>query len=151
MPIGSADWWPKGHSLAPDNVENISKKETYVLQYSQVSIPLNLSTEKTLVRIPEKKRKQIFKEYVMAQDKASKEAEAKYPINASNIPMSQIRDYDWKSMFAKNDDLGKRLTKKYEAAVLKKYGLTKEEMTKISEEALEENWPLPSLSKSSRD
>ena len=143
--IGAADWWPKGHSLAPDNAENISKKETYVLQYSQVSIPLNLSTEKTLVRIPEKKRKQIFKEYVIAQDRAMKEAEAKYPILASNIPMSQLRDYDWKSAFAKNDELHKRLTKEYETAVLKKYNLTKEDMDKISEEAFEENWPLPTF------
>ena len=87
----------------------------------------------------------------MAQDKASKEAEAKYPINASNIPMSQLRDYDWKSVFAKNDDLRKRLEKKYETAVLKKYNLTREDMDKVDLEAFEENWPLPTLSKFSRD
>ena len=39
----------------------------------------------------------------------------------------------------------KRLTKKYEAAVLKKYNLTKEDIAKINLEGLEENWPLPTF------
>ena len=103
--IGAADWWPKGHSLSPDNYRNISNKKTYVLQFNRVSTPKNMIESGVLSKFSEIKRKKIFTEYVLAEDRAMAEAEDKYPIDGSKIPMNQLNNYDWERAFKKNTNL----------------------------------------------
>ena len=141
--IGAADWWPKGHSLSPDNYRNISNKKTYVLQFNRVSTPKNMIESGVLSKFSEIKRKKIFTEYVLAEDRAMAEAEDKYPIDGSKIPMNQLNNYDWERAFKKNDELYRKLEKKYQSQVLSKYKINRKEMEKITMEAFTENWPLP--------
>ena len=141
--IGVADWWPKGHSLSSDNYRNISNKKTYVLKFNRVSIPKNMIESDVLSKFPEIKRKKIFIEYVLAEDRAMAEAEDKYPTDASKIPWNQRNNYDWKGVFNKNEELRRKLEKKYQSQVLSKYKINDLEMQKITMEAFTENWPLP--------
>ena len=141
--IGAADWWPKGHSLSPDNYRNISNKKTYVLQFNRVSIPKNMIESDVLSKFSEIKRKKIFTEYVLAEDRAMAEAENKYPIDGSKIPMNRLNNYDWEGAFKKNDELYRKLEKKYHSQVLSKYKINRKEMEKITTEAFTENWPFP--------
>ena len=141
--IGAADWWPKGHSLSPDNYLNISNKKTYVLKFNRVSIPKNMIESDVLSKFPEIKRKKIYIEYVLAEDRAMAEAEDKYPTDASKIPWNQRNNYDWKGVFNKNEELRRKLEKKYQFRVLSKYKINDLEIQKITMEAITENWPLP--------
>jgi len=57
--------------------------------------------------------------------------------------LNQIRSYDFATALKKNIEEADRLTKKYRKQLLRNYHITEEELDKISEEALQENWPLP--------
>lgn len=138
------DWWPKGHSLAPPNEENILNKSAYKTEYS-ISLPKKIDISKIVSRLTEKKRKEIYTALVESQDKANREAEVKFPIDSSKIPFSQLSTYDFSSAFKKNSEMSKSLKEKYKKQLIKKYKIADEELEKISNEGFESNWPLPKL------
>ena len=141
--IGVANWWPKGHSLSPDNYLNIANKESYVLKFGQISIPENVIESDVLSKFPEIKRKKIFTEYLLAGYRATGEADDKYPMNASKLPRNLRRNYDSLEMLKKNEKFQWELKKKYQSQVLSKYKINDSQMRKIRLEALAEKWPHP--------
>ena len=136
--IAQAEWWPKGHSFSSDNGHNIENKSTYV---KNVEILINLKkAEKILSRLTKKKRREIFYELVKAENKAMK-AENKALDAVFNSLIKK------KELIKKNQNIyekHEKLRKKYEEKVLKKYKITPDEEELISNEAKNENWPLPS-------
>jgi len=78
-----------------------------------------------VTRFSEKKRRRIFNEFIKAQDRATKEAESKYPTEMNNIPLNKWSSYDFDTAISKNSELGNKLRVKYE------------------KEGLKKNWPLP--------
>jgi len=142
--LAMAEWWPKGHSLSRSNEANIKNKQSYETTFNileRVEVPEDIIVS----RFNKEKRKEIYYALIEAEDRASAEAEKKYPTNLNNIPMNQIRDYDFSGMLDKQSRLRDKLIKKYEKQVMKKYKIIEEEVDKISYEAYKDNWPLPDL------
>jgi len=79
-------------------------------------------------------RKLIFKEAIVAEDKATILADKNYPLSVRNN-------------FDKNENLRNQLMKKYRNEVKKKYKLTEKTLKAISSEGLEYNWPMPPMLK----
>lgn len=144
LPLAHAEWWPKGHSLSPDNSTNIKNKNTHVIEYT-ITLPEKVESSKVVTRLPETDRREIFTALVKSQDKAQSEADAKYNTDSSKIPFNQLKSYDFKTAITKNADESDYLMKKYRIGLLKKYKITEEELQKISTEAFIENWPMPSF------
>jgi len=142
LPFARAEWWPKGHSLSPNNAINIKNKKTYEIEYT-INLPKKVDENKVVVRLSELKRKEIFTEIVKSQDKAQTEAEAKYTTDQSKIPLNQLRSYDFATAIEQNNEEYDRLAKKYKKQLLHKYNITEEELYKIKSEAFKENWPFP--------
>lgn len=145
-PIGTIDWWPKNHSLSRSNAKNIINKATYVTKYEQINLPEEYKpTGENLTKYSESERKNIFKELVLADDRALEEADEKYPITGEGIPIEELKNIDWDKMTTKHDNLVDKLQKKYVNQVLKKYSLTKEDEKELNREARKENWAWPEL------
>lgn len=143
MILGRAEWWPKGHSLSPENARNIADKGSYELEYKVMWRPRSAQGEETVTRLPKQQRVEVFRAMVKAEDRADAEAERKYPTDASKIPMNQLATYDFKEALFKNNDEAKRLREKYLDELAERFKLTREELKLISQEAFNENWPLP--------
>lgn len=77
--------------------------------------------------LSEQRRKQIFCELVAAEDRATRDAMAR-------VPDSQIM---------KQIDLERELGEKYEAMVAQQYGLTNDQLLKITVEGVKKGWPAP--------
>lgn len=91
--------------------------------------------------LPESKRKEIFRESVMAEDRASAEAERLYPLpdpRKSGYSQTEASEQVMKQAEALNT-----LTEKYKSEVAERYGITQEQLGDISVEALTKNWPMP--------
>lgn len=142
--IASLDWWPKKHSLDPTNSKNIEDKSSYITKLD-FTLPENVNPDKLLTRIPEKTRQAIWNAVIKAEDRAEKEAEAKYPLKASQMSIEKIQKYDFDKASDLHYDMSDRLTKKYREIVFAEYKITKDEMSKITEEGLRKKWPMPSL------
>lgn len=140
--IGRAEWWPKGHSFNLDNEANIKNKSTYVEEFKVLSLPK--PTETDVQRLSENQRRVIFTELVRAERRASREAEAQYPTDPSNIPSRNLKTYDFKTAMQKKMELEEELRAKYMGELLKRYEITRQELDTIKIEALNEQWPLPS-------
>ncbi|HET6441879.1 MAG TPA: hypothetical protein VFH53_05830 [Phycisphaerae bacterium] len=92
--------------------------------------------------ISEAKRKEIFKAIVVAEDRATEEAERLHPMpDPLKAGFSQAKA---KAQFEKQAETNQRLVEEYKAELAKQYGLTKEQLQEISVEGIEENWPMPS-------
>ena len=142
-PFAVADWWPKGHSLSPNNKVNIENKSTHIIRYISIMLPEKVEESEIVNRMSESRRRQIFSELVKLEDRAQKAADNKYIIDASKIPIGQLRNYDWKTVFKKNSKEAKRLMEKDRKSLLTKHKISDEELTKISREAFLKDWPLP--------
>ena len=70
-----------------------------------------------------------------AELKAIDEAEKKYPVNYNSK--------NWKEVLGKQVELQRKLNKKYQAEVEKKYYITSNQSIEIAVEAVENNWPIP--------
>lgn len=77
----------------------------------------------------EEQRKQIYKDYVAADDRAWAESEKMYPTN------NEANLTKWSEKHAE-------LMKKYRAGVRTKYNLTEEQMKEIVKEGFDESWPI---------
>lgn len=139
--LGRAEWWPKGHSFNLDNSANIKNKATYVEEIDVFFLPK--PAEKVVQRLSENQRRAIFTELVRAEDRASREAEAQYPTDASKIPINELRTYDFKTVMEKNIEAEKELRLNYRRELLQRHGLTEQELMDIKKEAFNERWPLP--------
>ena len=76
--------------------------------------------------LSEEKRKEIWKELILIEDRAMKEAEKQYP-------------KEWE----KEIEMQRRLIDENENKLAEKYELTPEQLEKISSEGLEKDWPFP--------
>ena len=141
--LGNIEWWPKGHSLSHDNVANITNKATYV---EKIHIyPLPRAAKSVVGRLSERERRAIHTDLVRSENRATREAEAKYPINVYMIPMDKLKTYDWETALEKHNQEQDKLNLKYREELLRQYGITKEELKEIRKEALTVQWPLPPM------
>jgi hypothetical protein len=145
VPLGRVEWWPKGHSFAPDNAANIENKATHVETLEVFSFSLPGQVSSVVSRLPEATRREIFTVLVRSEDRAMREAEAKYPTDGSKIPIDKLRTYDWDRAFTKNADEDERLRKKYKRELIQKYRISESELEAIKKEALKQQWPFPPL------
>ncbi len=77
--------------------------------------------------LSEQRRKQVFREIAAAEDRATRDGRAR-------VPDSQIM---------KQIDLERELGEKYKAKVAQQYGLTNDQLIKITVEAWKKGWPAP--------
>lgn len=141
--LGRAEWWPKGHSFSADNIANVQNKVTYVETVEVWKLPRRASS--VVSRLREATRREIFAALVRLEDKARREAEAKYPTLGDSIPFDKLRNYDWEGAMRKNMKENERLREEYVRKLLRKYKISKSELQEIGEEADVEQWPLPPL------
>ena len=88
-------------------------------------------------KVGEKDTRGIYYEIGSANDRATAEAERKYPdiLNAGQQAMID--------QIGKRNQLEEDLTKRYETAIAKKHRVTYEEVQAIKREGMLANWPLP--------
>src|SRR5688572_25943221 len=141
--LGRAEWWPKGHSFDPANAANIRNKASYVESIQVLSLPA--PKRQASNRLPEFTRREIFNALVRAQDRATREAEARYPTDANKIPLEKIRTYDWKAALAANHEYEETLNTRYEKELLQKYKISQAELDAVRVEGVEQHWPLPAF------
>lgn len=77
--------------------------------------------------LSEQRRKQVFREIVSAEDRATRDAMAR-------VPDSQIM---------KQIALERELGKNYKSKVAQQYGLTNDQLLKITVEGVKKGWPAP--------
>jgi len=90
--------------------------------------------------LSEAKRKQIFSEIVKAEDRAEKEAEAKYPLSDPSRPgdsESFLRKVERYSA------LKEKLNEKYNDELAAQYGLTRQQLDEVGMEGMIKDWPFP--------
>ncbi|MEM6793108.1 MAG: hypothetical protein AAF725_03960 [Acidobacteriota bacterium] len=95
-------------------------------------------------RLSEGQRRSIYGELVRAEDRATREAESKFPTDISRIPARKRKSYDLSAALWKNMEAEEKLRAEYIEELLKKYQLTEEELDEVKPEARQERWPLPS-------
>lgn len=78
-----------------------------------------------------------------AEDRATKEAEARYPTDPIANP--GLRPDVIRENVVPMVELSKELSAKYRDRVRQKHGLTESEMQKIAVEGTTKDWPLPEL------
>lgn len=76
--------------------------------------------------LSEEKRKEIWKELILIEDRAMEEAEKRYP-----------------EQWEKEIEMQRRLIDENENKLAEKYELTPEQLEEISSEGLEKDWPFP--------
>lgn len=77
--------------------------------------------------LSEQRRKQVFREIAASEDRATRDARARFP----------------DSQIMKQIDFERKLGEKYKAAVAQKYGLTNDQLLKITIEGMKKGWPAP--------
>ena len=87
--------------------------------------------------LSETQRKQIWKEYVLAEDRAWEKAEERYLFN-TGLSQSQFQKQAEKLTLFRQ-----QLEKQYKGELTKKYGLTLEQLKEIADEGVTKDWPLP--------
>lgn len=80
---------------------------------------------------------EIWKEYVLAEDRAWEKAEERYPFN-TELSQSQFQKQAEKLALFRQ-----QLEKQYKGELAKKYGLTLEQLKEIADEGVTKDWPLP--------
>lgn len=141
MPLGEAEWWPKGHSFSFENDANVRNEATHIEAVKVLDLPKAPSS--VVSRLSLEKRKEVFAAAVHGERRAEQEAEAKYPTLGNHIPIEKLRTYDVRAAMEKKTRENERLRAKYEAAILKKYKISESELQLITMEALMQNWPVP--------
>jgi hypothetical protein len=135
--VAKAEWAPKGEwgNVTPEiarnndrssykiNLQIKSELESYLENRNSSEIKFGFSVEE---------RRAIFIELVETEDKATRDADEKYPIVATGT-MEDLK---------KNANYNDERLKKYESEIREKYGLTEEQESEISLEGLLNNWPM---------
>src|SRR4029078_12730259 len=84
--------------------------------------------------LSEDQRKAIFRDGVLAEDRANREAEQTYP--EPNSPTPEVN----MAAFEKRDNLANKLIEKYRNQLARKNHLTKNQIDEIMNEGLEKSW-----------
>lgn len=136
--VAMATWAPNGKlgNITPE-IARSNNRNNY-----KITIQIKENLEEYLQKrgesedkfgFTEEERRQIFKEIVAAEDRATNEADAKYPLDKAGITMDDIK---------KNGGLSNELMEKYKEQVRKKHGITEDQETEIVVEAFQESWPM---------
>ena len=88
-------------------------------------------SSKKRLPLSEDAKKQVFKEVVAIERNADRKAEKMYPDNASPDIREQIK---------KQRTYADRVIKKQKSALARKYGLTLDELDKITVEGVQKGW-----------
>lgn len=83
--------------------------------------------------LSESKRKEVWRGIVLAEDRATKKAEQRYPIKPGD-GMPQIE---------RQIDLQRSLQKQYKEVLAKRHGLTRQQLDEIMIEGVKKDWPIP--------
>ena len=94
---------------------------------------LSLKSEKRF-GISENKRLEIWNKSILIEDRAQKEADAKYPLDKAGITMEDIKN---------NGALNNKLKEKYEKELSLEYGIESAIIDSIVVEGLTKGWPFP--------
>ena len=92
--------------------------------------------------LSEAKRKVIFREIVAAEDHAHADVERMYPLPEMH-ELPRHSQSELRQQFDKQVEALGPLMDKYKSEVAERYGLTQDELSDISAEAVIANWPLP--------
>lgn len=141
--LGRIEWWPEGRSFSHANVANITNKATYVEEI--LIFPLPKVAKSAVGPLSKRERQAIHAELVRTENRAAREAEAKYPTNVYTMPTDKLKTYDWNTAMAKHKQEQEKLNLKYREELLRQYGITEEKLKEIQEEARAEQWPLPPI------
>jgi hypothetical protein len=87
--------------------------------------------------LSEEERKEIWKEIILIEDKALKEAEERIPLD-TRLDTLQLR-----KQLGKQFELEQQLKEKYEKQLSKKYRLTDKQLKEIVKEGVTEDWSMP--------
>jgi hypothetical protein len=141
--LGRAEWWPRGHSFAPDNATNIQNKATYETTIDVWTVP-ETQTSAGVSRLSEATRREVFAALIRAQDRADHEAKLRHAVDESLLTQApeRYRQHVIDVTNAQYEE-SKKLTEQYESQVLEEFVITRAELDAIRIEALKEDWPLP--------
>jgi hypothetical protein len=141
--LGRAEWWPRGHSFAPDNATNVQNKATYETTIDVWTVPETQSGA-VVSRLSEATRREVFAALVRAQDRADHEAQKKHAVDESLLTSApeRYRQHVIDVTNAQYEE-SKKLAEQYESQVLEEFAITREELDAIRLEAHKEDWPLP--------
>lgn len=140
--IGTADWWPRGHSFSPSNDANVADKSSYETTVRVLRVPAS-ADESVRHGLSEAERQSILREIVRAEDRAERDAATRSGWRKMN-EAGGIPDRETvQSVSVRYAELTSELQRTYRREVLRKHGLTDKQGTAIIVESIEKNWPLP--------
>jgi len=114
-------------------------RQTIIINERQIS-QIGAEPEEKL-GLSEATRKQIWIEIVKAEDRATKDAEQRYPLPSPSKPgYSQSAA---RKRIEQQIDLQWKLNDKYKNELAKKHGLTLEQLKEIGTEGVTKEWPMP--------
>lgn len=103
-------------------------------------------TQQVQESLSKENKMQVYKKVVAAEDKARSEAEKQCPTNTTEDPLYskwlEMSDKEQREYLQKCSDLQTQLSEQYRNEVLVQYGLSNDEWSAISNEAITEQWPL---------
>jgi hypothetical protein len=138
--VAMATWAPSGKlgNVTPEIAQS-NNRTTY-----ETTIQIKENLEEYLQKrgesedkfgFSEEERREIFKEIIFAERRATKEADKIYVVDISDPNYKQEN-------IMKNIDKNRELMDKYKAEVRNKYGITEDTEWEIVTEAIEESWPM---------
>jgi len=141
--LGRAEWWPKNHTFDSSNLAEVENVSSHVVEIEVFSVPQRIGPDASVSSLPEARRREIFLALVQSQDRATRDAEARYPTDISRMPLRQIRSYDMKGAVRKNFAENDRLRQRYERELLTAFKLKEPQLRAIEREASANQWPIP--------
>lgn len=130
---GMGQWIAMLNKIGEDSRIDIEVKTNLIEQLdSKPEVKNNLS---------ESKRKEIFREIIIAERQADAEAQRMYPLpDPSKYGYSQAKA---SKQLEKQVEALKTLTKKYTSEVAERHRITQEQLNNVSVEGITKNWPIP--------
>ncbi len=104
------------------------------ISFNDLAIKALTLPKETRFGLSEDERLEIYRDAVREEDRARVETEKAFPTTLPGTTAEDLR---------KSFDHADKLREEYLSELAKKSGLTDDELSKISEEAFNENWPLP--------
>jgi hypothetical protein len=91
--------------------------------------------------LEESTRKEVFREIVTAEDRAMAQAQRLFPLPVAGNPgYSQEKGLE---QLMKQGKTYNTLSENFKSELAKRYGITSEQLGKISVEGVTKNWPMP--------
>ncbi|TDS05965.1 hypothetical protein [Sphingobacterium paludis] len=139
---GLAQWIAKLTKARNDEFPTVATNPTPNQSDSEKN-SLETMTGKTLDQ-----RKKIGNEIIEGQDRALYLAEKKYPITLKSVDALNSKALEAQRIIARqnmdaNYEYEQQLNDQFETALLKKHAITKDVLSKITNEGEDYNWPIP--------